>query len=234
MGTHALAVEFSANGKLGKFKMSTTFASKCSCSDDCPFKNSGCYAESGPTNIQWNRLNCDGTDVQTAQDEAAAINSLSGQRPLRIHTAGDCKTDEAAQIVSAAAERYTSKRGHPAFGYTRAWKQVDRKSWGKVSILASCFSAAEVQLARAKGYATSIVLPFLKFNTFKTFQYQGVKVVPCPHQTGKVQDCDQCRMCMKDGKLYNAGITIGFAVHGPTIQAARVFGMDRLPKVGGE
>ena len=230
----AYAVEASANQKLGKFLMSTTFASECSCPSDCPLKEGACYAMTGPARVQWKRILPEGTPVEAANDEARAIDGLTGDRPLRLHTAGDCSSDEAALVVSRSAVRYASKRGSPVFTYTHAWKQVARESWLSVSILASCLSVAEVHAAKAKGYATSLVLPFLKFNTKKAFVYEGIKVVPCPKQTGNATSCYACRMCLRDQKLIKADITIGFAVHGPTRKAAKVFGKEKLPLYGGE
>jgi hypothetical protein len=79
-------------------------------------------------------------------------------RPLRLHTVGDCRTDEAARIVAAAAERYMDAGGGPVWTYTHAWRLVDRASWGRVSVLASCETPEQVELARARGYATAIVV----------------------------------------------------------------------------
>jgi hypothetical protein len=77
---------------------------------------------------------------------------------MRLHTVGDCRTDEAAKIVAAAAERYMDAGGGPVWTYTHAWRLVDRASWGRVSVLASCETPEQVELARARGYATAIVV----------------------------------------------------------------------------
>ena len=51
----ARAIETTENSKTGP--VSVTYAAQGSCPDECVFKGSGCYAETGPTGIITNRLN---------------------------------------------------------------------------------------------------------------------------------------------------------------------------------
>lgn len=216
MGNGAKAIEFSENAKLGG--MSTTYAARGSCPLDCPFaKSKACYGECGPVRWQWDKMT--GKDpIAIAKDEAAAIDKLSGRMNLRIHTLGDCRSNEAAKIVSAAAERYMKRGRSKAFTFTHGWRKVARASWGKVSVVASCERSEDVKKAKQAGYATALVLPSFKQDT--AYVHEGLKVIPCPEQTGRCKSCSDCRLCLQDDKLRAADVSIAFKVHGPSLKAA--------------
>ena len=114
-----LAVETSSNAKLGA--CSATYVTQGSC-PACPFLGNGCYAGYGPLGWQAARLN--GSSVlapaRIARAEARAIDGLTGDRPLRLHVVGDCRTPLAARIVARAAERYGARGGRQVWTYTHA------------------------------------------------------------------------------------------------------------------
>lgn len=212
----AFAKELTENSKLGP--MSTTYAAIGSCPSTCPMlKSRACYGMSGPIGWQWGKLSGNGA-VAIAKAEAAEIAKLTGWYDLRIHTLGDCSNDAAAKIVADAAMRFMRKRNRSAFGYTHAWRKVARRSWGKVSMLASCETTADVREARAKGWATAMVVK--EFQSDTAHVIDGIKVVPCPEQTGRAPSCAHCRLCMQDEKLKAANVTIAFHAHGPRLKLA--------------
>lgn len=218
-GLLAIAVARSTNAKIGA--CATTYAAQESCPADCVFKDGGgCYAENGriasgvtiPLNTAAERAHATALDV--AEEEATALDRMKvvEGRPLRLHTVGDCATDETARIVSAAAARYMERGGGPVWTYTHAWRTVQRESWGNVSVLASCETAAACHAAAARGYAPSIVVE--DFPDRRRYTLDTLDVVPCPAQTTEGVSCASCRLCMSDGKLLERGHAIGFAVHG--------------------
>jgi hypothetical protein len=226
LGTLARAKSNSGNSKIGD--AATTYAAQTSCPTSCPFfAGGGCYAESGtigkfvtaPLNRAAEAV--PHTAVDVARAEANAIDGLEvvPGRALRLHTVGDCASDEAASIVSAAAARYRSRGGGPVWTYTHAWRDVARESWGDVSVLASCETNEDERLAKARGYATSVVVE--KFSDdgrhiiepAESEAAAGVDVLPCPQQTRHVT-CTDCRLCFDDGKLRERGYAIGFELHG--------------------
>jgi hypothetical protein len=226
LGKLALAVGNSANKKLGK--AATTYAAQTSCPTSCPFfAGGGCYAESGSTGkFVTGPLNAAAAGVahnalDVALAEARAIDQMDvvPDQPLRLHTVGDCASDAAARIVSAAAARYRARGGGPVWTYTHAWREVARASWSEVSVLASCESADDERLARARGYATAVVVE--RFSTdgrhlieaAESKAAAGVDVLPCPQQTRHVT-CSDCRLCFDDAKLRERGHAIGFNIHG--------------------
>jgi hypothetical protein len=117
----ARGVANSGNAKIGD--AATTYAAQSSCPTSCPFfDGGGCYAEqgrlgkfvTGPLNEAAKAVAHTPLDVALA--EAAAIDALVvvPGRPLRLHTVGDCASDEAARVVAAAAGRPPESKGGPS------------------------------------------------------------------------------------------------------------------------
>ena len=211
--TGVSAVEVSANSKIGT--VSATYVSQKTCPKSCPFMNSGCYTENGNVGFQTARLNREVSDVtalQLAKNEAAAIKTLTGELPLRLHVVGDCPTDRAAQIVSSAARDYRAKHGQHVWTYTHAWRKVARESWNDVSVLASCETVADTKAAMAKGYGAAIVVA--EHQDTKAYMADGVKIIPCPQQTGRAANCEACKLCFHAYRLRATNAVIGFQTHG--------------------
>jgi hypothetical protein len=158
---------------------------------------------------------------QIARDEAAAIDGLWSGLPLRLHVAGDCRTDETAQIVSAAAERYSRRNRAPAWTYTHAWRSVARSSWGQVSVLASCETPDQALEATEQGYAAALVVSEYPNGRKAWTLPTGQTAIPCPQTTGSSVSCAQCKLCTRDGSLRGRGAVIAFEVHGTKSKAAR-------------
>lgn len=216
-----LAVETSDNAKLGA--CSATYVSQASC-PDCVFRENGCYAEYGPMG-HWTRRLSDSPEsnpTRLAREEAGAIDRLTGDRPLRLHVVGDCRTPRAARVVSEACQRYTARGGRKVWTYTHGWRGVPRHNWGHVSVLASCETPGQAMDAMLLDYAAAVVVP--RFESQRRYWYGvpgsgGVFVIPCPYQTRGVQ-CRDCRLCWDDARLLDRRLVIGFEAHGAG--AARV------------
>jgi hypothetical protein len=224
-GTLAIATASSKNCKLGD--AATTYAAQTSCPACCPFfDGGGCYAEAGsigkfltaPLNAAAKARAHTAVDVARAEADALDRLKVVPGRALRLHTVGDCASDEAARIVAAAAERYQARGGGAVWTYTHAWRQVARESWGQVSVLASCETAADVLEARARGYTTALVVE--EFARKQRHQLgpdagnaAGADILPCPQQTSK-RTCTDCRLCFDDKKLHQRGYSIAFELHG--------------------
>lgn len=218
--TVATAKEQSGNAKLGD--CATTYAAQVSCPTSCVFfDGGGCYAETGrvgkfvtsPLNDAAARVGASALDVASAEREAIDRLSATDGRPLRLHTVGDCASNEAARIVSAAAARYMERGGGPVWTYTHAWRDVSRESWGAVSVLASCETPMDVELARARGYATALVVEEFQGDRRYLAGTSQVPVLPCPAQT-RDRSCSTCRLCFNDTALRDRGYSIGFELHG--------------------
>jgi hypothetical protein len=219
-----VAVEDSGNGKLGL--CSATYVAQASCGK-CVFKAHGCYAQYGRVGIITRRLNRavqeQGlTPLQLARLEAEAIDGLSGDRPLRLHVVGECRTNAAARLVGLACSHYARRGGwdrrgggvgrrRAAWGYTHSWREVARESWGPdVSILASCETFTACHEAMSRGYAAAVVVH--EFRVPQAYREGGLTVLPCPHETAGVK-CRECGLCRDADRLLAGGIVIGFQAH---------------------
>ena len=223
----AIATPKSGNQKTGA--IAATYAPTERTCVDCPLKENGCYHRTGYyTRPIDQRLNSAASTqkasiARIATAEARAIDGLltSGRvqgRPLRIHVGGDCPTDEAAVIVSAAARRFTERVQGPAYTYTHAWRRVERESWEGVSVLASIENTADGKEALARGYAPAVVVA--KFDGDRAFERNGVTWIPCPSQTRDVS-CVDCGLCMQADKLRDRNSGIAFEAHGTGAKKAR-------------
>ena len=215
MSNVVITAEKSKNSKTGL--VSATYAPIQSCPESCPFLNSGCYAQTGPTGIHLNRMNKAAREckkerpIDIARIEARRIKELTGQRPLRLHVVGDCKTARAASIVARASEEYHSRHGQSVWTYTHAWKEIPREKWGNVSVLASCETLKECRHAMERGYAASIV----RIKPFDNeFNWKGLKLSPCMELTNGAK-CNACQRCWGDKSLRDNKKVICFFPHGP-------------------
>lgn len=214
------AVEISDNSKIGR--VSATWVAQNSCPSSCPHMGAGCYAESGMAGFTTARLNKAGRDnteltpAAIAQIEAAGIDSLTGRRDLRLHVVGDARTNKAAQILSAAADRYIA-RGASKGKTVRVWtythaRDTTRASWGRISVLRSCENLQQVAAAHAAGFAAAIVISEHTHDT--AYKMGEFTAIPCPEQTGRAASCEKCGLCMQDSKLHARKRVIVFAAHG--------------------
>ena len=207
-------VEISSNAKTGK--VSVSMASQATCPDSCKLKGNGCYAESGLMNIHTGRLNkatADATKIALAQAEAEGIDALSGKRDLRLHVVGDATTNATAKLLSDAAERHMDKAGKKAWSYTHGWREVARKAWGRVSVLASVETLADARKAMARGYAVAMVVSSFASDKASMLA-DDVKGIPCPSQTRDNIACTDCRLCWDDQALLSRRAIVLFAAHG--------------------
>jgi hypothetical protein len=219
------AVEVSGNEKTGP--VSTTYVTQASCWKGCAFFGEGCYAEYGKSGMWTGQLNemVGGKEAaidarKIARDEAKAIDSLTGKKDMRLHVVGDCRTNSAASIVAAAAERFMGRFGRKAWSYTHAWRKVARSSWGKVSILASCETVAHVVDAMSQGYAAALVVDKHPEDG-RAYKVGEIVMVPCPAQTKDDVQCIDCKLCWRDEWLLEAKRCITFEAHGSGAKKVR-------------
>jgi hypothetical protein len=219
-----VAIETTDNRKLGL--VSATYASQSSCPRSCPWFGAGCYAEVGHVAHTTRRLNRSAlrSPVEVARVEARAIDTLTGDRLLRLHVVGDCRTNAAARVLGQACRRYARcgmlpRRGKKVWTYTHAWRTVARESWGDaVSVLASVETVRDARVAMAAGYAAAVVVA--AFERSSAYLVDGVTVLPCPEQTRGVS-CRDCGLCRDDERLRRSALVIGFQAHGSGGPAVR-------------
>jgi len=210
----AIVVPESNNGKVGK--VAATYAPiEQSCPRNCPFLGNGCYAAAGNTALHNRRIeeaSENATALEVAKAEAIGIDRLPGDLPLRLHVSGDARTNAAARELGDAAARYILRGGQEVWSYTHSFRDVDRASWGPVSILASTENLEDAKAAMDRGYAAALVVKEHPADG-RAYEVDGVKVIPCVEQTRGV-NCVDCGLCFRDDKLLAQRAVIAFAAHG--------------------
>lgn len=194
-----------------------------SCPTECPFKpvdeNQGCWATVGRVGLLNSRLEAEaegmdkralGREVAKAID-ASWPNGVREGQMLRLPVAGDFAVKSAVVPVVASVERWQERGGKGAWGYTHAWRRVDRETWKGVSMLASVETLGEAKQARERGFAPARVVDDFP-NGAKAWEEEGIKFIPCPEQTLEVT-CDKCKLCFDDRKLIERGAAIAFKAH---------------------
>lgn len=194
-----------------------------SCPSECPFKpvdeNHGCWATVGRVGMLNSKLEKEaagmdkralGREVAKAIDASWPRGVREGQM-LRLPVAGDFSVKSAVAPVVSAFERWKKRGGQGAWGYTHAWRRVERKAWKGVSMLASVETVAEAKAARRRGFAPARVVSEFP-NGDRAWVEGGIKFIPCPEQTRGVT-CDKCRLCFDDKKLSERKSAIAFRAH---------------------
>jgi hypothetical protein len=211
------AVLHSKNSKVGDVAATYAPISK-TCPASCPLRDNGCYAQGGNVGFKVRRTEeySDGLNGDTvATLEGDEIADLATYAPLghalRIHVSGDATSDFRASQMARGARSWPGR----VWSYTHAWRDVQRDSWGKVSILASCETVADVVRANRRGYASALVVAEHPKDGRAFTTADGVKVIPCPAQTRDVK-CTDCRLCWNDKLLLSQAACISFAAHGAT------------------
>lgn len=201
---------------------------KETCPDSCTLKTSGeCYAQGGRVAIHVRRLertNAGRTVDAIAKDAAneirgAATMGLASGRALRLFTSGDARTESAAKTIASAARTWIAKGGRAAYGYTHAWRSVQRSAWRGVSMLASVDTSATASEAVKRGYAPALVVASHPSNG-RAYKADGVTWIPCPEQTRGVP-CVACGLCFDADALHARNAGIAFAAHGVKVNALK-------------
>jgi hypothetical protein len=109
--------------------------------------------------------------------------------------------------------------GAAVWTYTHSWRNVNRASWGRVSVLASVENRADAALAAGRGYAVAMVVA--EHASDRAEVIDGARVIPCTEQARGVT-CVECRLCFDDGSLRDreTPAIIAFAVHGQSKRRA--------------
>jgi hypothetical protein len=151
--------------------------------------------------------------IQIQTQECDGIKALSGELILRLKVGGDTPNPQYAEGLRDACEVYTAKHGMPAYGYTHNWANIERQSFGNISMLASCDNVSDIPVAKSRGYATATLVSQFPQGA-KTFEIHGQKLIPCPNQVNEKIQCVDCKLCTRDSILRAKDLTVAFRAHG--------------------
>jgi hypothetical protein len=207
----------SRNRKTGPIPVATS--SRNTCPDSCPLMRRGCYADSGPLRIHWDRVSKTGV----AFDEfLRQIARLPRNQLWRYGQAGDLPQlrEDVLRLAKANGRR-------PVIAYTHhrdidGYREAERHGF---HINLSADDLGEADLLKQTGLSVVVVLPteYGRRANEPMGDYRdrmggklslktpgGAPVAICP-ATYTDTDCARCRACAKPRP---GGTIIGFPAHG--------------------
>jgi hypothetical protein len=207
----------SSNQKTGFMPVSTH--GKQTCPPACPLQGKGCYAESGPVNIHWEKITR-GERGKEFFGFLKDIAALPEGQIWRMAQAGDLPGEKNQIDSSKLAALVEVNRNKMGFGYThkpvigkskfvksnRAALAAANKNGLIINLSANNLKHAD-KLAALKIAPVVVVLPP---DTPKTlYTPKGNKVITCPATYKDNVTCESCRLCAK-----GRSVIVGFPVHG--------------------
>jgi hypothetical protein len=206
----------SSNIKTGPIPVTTSSAETCP--PECPFKKSGCYADSGPLALHWSKVTS-GERGESLDALCNQIKSFPRGQVWRHNQAGDLPgigsvidSGELAKIVSANKGRrgftYTHKplEGEENTANRDAVKSANANGF---TINLSANNAAHAdRLAELQAGPVVCVVPEATEDVFYT--PAGRRGIICPAQQRDDITCANCQLCQRS----NRSVIIGFRAHG--------------------
>ena len=210
----------SKNVKVGKMAVTTSTATTCPTS--CPFKSNGCYADSGPLKLHWDKV----TRKERGDDWATFIDKIkdlpTGSK-WRHNQAGDLPGDMEKLDNEKCIELAKANKGKRGFTYTH------------YDVLDNFQNAITVNIMNHLGFTVNVsannlehadklcdldiapvatVLPIDQ--TTNTVTPKGRKVVVCPATYKDEVSCASCMLCEK----WDRNVVVGFPAHGTSKKKA--------------
>ena len=210
----------SKNAKVGKMAVTTSTATTCPTS--CPFKSNGCYADSGPLKLHWDKV----TRKERGDDWSTFISKIkdlpTGSK-WRHNQAGDLPGDMEKLDNEKCIELAKANKGKRGFTYTH------------YDVLDNFQNAITVNMMNHLGFTVNVsannlehadklcdldiapvatVLPIDQ--TTNTVTPKGRKVVVCPATYKDDVSCASCMLCEK----WDRNVVVGFPAHGTSKKKA--------------
>jgi hypothetical protein len=207
----------SRNRKTGPIPVATS--SRTTCPDSCSLKRRGCYADSGPLRIHWDKV----TETGVTFDEfLRQIARLPRNQLWRYGQAGDLppRREDVLRLAKANGRR-------PVIAYTHrrdidGYREAERLGF---HINLSADNLGEAETLKQTGLSVVVVLPaeYQRVANEPIGEYRrrmggnlsletpdGSPVAICP-ATYTDTDCARCQAC---DKPRSGGTIIGFPAHG--------------------
>ena len=212
----------SKNAKVGKMAVTTSTATTCPTS--CPFKSNGCYADSGPLKLHWDKV----TRKERGDDWSTFISKIkdlpTGSK-WRHNQAGDLPGDMEKLDNEKCIELAKANKGKRGFTYTH-YDVLDNFQNAitvnmmnhlgfTVNVSANNLEHAD-QLCDLDIAPVATVLPIEQ--TTNAVTPKGRKVVVCPATYKDDVSCASCMLCEK----WDRNVVVGFPAHGTSKKKASV------------
>jgi len=201
----------STNRKTGPIPVST--ASHHTCSPDCPFRNKGCYAASGPLAIWWAKLDT-GAWGMSWKAFLKQIKTLPQGTFWRHAQAGDLPGR--GNVIDRKRLRELTAANRGKFGFTYTHKPLSKSNLAAIreavkhgfAVNLSSDGPSMADRLFDSGLPTVTIVPL---GTPKvSYTPKGRQIIICPVQTGLKDSCATCRLCARAKRRF----IIGFLPHG--------------------
>lgn len=214
----------SSNEKTGPIPVSTSSFKQCS--DVCPFKRNGCYADSGPLAIHWRKVT-EGERGLEWTDFIATIQALPEKQLWRHNQAGDLAgigDTINAKALHQLAQANKGKRGFtythkPVLGDTKT-AQSNRASVANANCDGFTVNLSGNNAVHADKLAELGIAPVVCVVPSDTKSNMttpaGRKIVICPATQKDGVSCATCRLCSNAKR----SVIIGFPSHGTSKKKA--------------
>ena len=204
--------------------MAVTTSTATTCPTSCPFKGNGCYADSGPLKLHWDKV----TRKERGDDWSTFISKIkdlpTGSK-WRHNQAGDLPGDMEKLDNEKCIELAKANEGKRGFTYTH------------YDVLNNFQNAITVNMMNHLGFTVNVsannlehadqlcdldiapvatVLPIEQ--TTNTVTPKGRKVVVCPATYKDDVSCASCMLCEK----WDRNVVVGFPAHGTSKKKASV------------
>jgi len=199
----------SANAKTGPIPVSTSSADTCPGS--CPFKKSGCYADSGPLALHWAKVTA-GDRGMSWSEFCDTIAALPAGQLWRHNQAGDLPGVGESIDPVALGQLIEANTGRRGFTYTHKhsdesifWVTYANLHGFTINLSANDLHHAD-QLYDT-GCPVVVVLPIDAPQ--QTVTPAGRKVITCPATYRDDISCATCQLCSRQRDTI-----VGFPAHG--------------------
>lgn len=215
----------SGNKKTGPIPVTTASRSTC---PTCPLKGNGCYAESGPLRLHWDKVS-DGSRGGTLTDLCGEIRQLPKRQLWRYGQAGDLPGDHDRIDVMAMAELVDANARRQGFAFTHYDPRIGTNDLAiananaqgfTVNLSANDLTHADELYALGVGPVVA-VLPIDQAKPTKTPAGRHVSV--CPAAVRDDVTCASCGICANATRK----AIIGFPAHGAGAKKAQAMFFQR-------
>ena len=218
----------SGNIKTGPIPVSTMSAETCS--DDCPLKNNGCYAGSGPLSWHWRKVTAKLRGISWSE-YCDSVEQLDDGQLWRHAQAGDLPGVNHAIDGLMLAQLVAANEGKRGFTYTHK------------PVLNNPRNATLVRLANAQGFTINLsannlaqadqlsdlaIGPVVTIVAIDAPEKQktpaGRTVIVCPAQSRDDVTCSSCGLCQRQDRT----VIVGFRAHGTAKRKAERIAMSEV------
>ena len=202
----------SANAKTGPIPVTTS--ARATCAPSCPWKNNGCYAESGPLAIVWGEVDRGERGAGSWAELLKNIAKLPAGQVWRHNQAGDLPHANGAIDAAAMRGLARANRNKRGFTYTHHAPTASNLKTIRAAVEAGFtvnLSADNLADADAKAeFGLPVTVVMLSDARQNTVTPAGRKVIICPATQRDDITCASCKLCA----IPDRAAIIGFPAHG--------------------